>query len=71
MRVSIRYRHPVTGNSYYFVDLRSDLKPVGCTHIAAHRITVFEKKREAMKIVDHLVSLGYSVRVVPPYRKPV
>ena len=69
MRCSVLYRHPVTGNYYYFCDFRNDgkeLKPVGCFRCFRHKkATVFQTKKDATKIVKYLRSIGYSyVRIV-------
>lgn len=71
MRCYLKYIHPVTGNSYLFVDLHTVdgiLKPVGCLCCFKVRATIFETKRDAEKIADYLVSLGYrtSLRRVNP-----
>lgn len=69
LRVLLKYRHPVTGNCYYFVDYRrsdsGDLRPVGCMAYRKQNAMVFETKRDARPVVVHLASLGYlAVRTV-------
>lgn len=69
LRVLLKYRHPVTGNYYYFVDYRrldnGDLKPVGCMRYRRRNAMVFETKRDAKPVFEYLVSIGYSaVRMV-------
>ena len=65
MKCKVEYRHPVTGNYYYFVDFREvdgSLKPVGCfRHPISYsrNATIFSTKQEAMKVVHFLRSLGY------------
>ena len=62
----VRYRHPVTGNSYYFVKYRSDgVYPVG---ILPYRFRSgdakrFRTKAEAKVVAAQLTSLGYSVSI--------
>lgn len=62
----VRYRHPVTGNSYYFVKFSDDgVKPVGCF---PYRHTLgkskrFNTKKEAKVVAARLTSLGYSVSI--------
>lgn len=62
MKCSVRYRHPVTRNEYYFVDFRpsdGELKPVGRMPYKREWATVFSTKHEAKKVRDHLLAMGY------------
>lgn len=68
MRCIVAYIHPVNGCTYLFKDFKmvdGVLKPIGCFRHRRSEATVFETKRDAYKVVDHLKALGcvhYSVR---------
>lgn len=69
MSYRVKYRHPVTGNVYYFVDYRrSDsgaLRPVGCMALHIQKAMIFETERDAMPVAVDLAWNGYrSVKVV-------
>ena len=68
MKCKVLYSNPVTGCIYYFLDFHSVsgiLKPKGCLRFRRHEATVFETKKEAMKVVKYLNTLGYSyVRII-------
>ena len=67
MKYCLRYRHPVTGNFYYYVDLKpvgDKLFPVGCMPHRKHKATILYGQDEAKLIADHLVSLGYEVKII-------
>lgn len=71
MRCRIKYIHPTTGNIYYFVDFRTDgekLRPIGCLPYHRQNGTVFQTKREALKVSEYLVSLGYIRVFIVRYR---
>ena len=62
MKCRLKYTHPVTGNTYYFLDLRfngSELRPIGCLSYRKQYATIFHTKRDALKVSEYLVSLGY------------
>ena len=62
MYCRLRYRHPVTFNSYYFVKFRNDegdFRPVGCLSCRKDRSMLFKTKREAREVAVKLKSLGY------------
>lgn len=67
MRCLVSFRHPVTGNRYLFVDFRSNgdmLRPVGCFSYRKQFATVFHTKRDALKVVQYLVDVGYQARII-------
>lgn len=68
MRCYVMYLHPKNGNEYYFVDLRDrdgKLLPVGCfPYRMKRKATVFETKRDALRLASYLDSLGYKSCVV-------
>ena len=67
MKCRLAYRHPVTGNRYYFVDFKVKdgiLFPVGCFMSSlrySRRAMVFANKSEAKKVADYLKSISYDV----------
>ena len=68
MSYYLKYRHPVTGNEYYFVDLCLDgdkLRPVGCFPYRRHRFaTVFHIEEDVIKVFKYLLFLGYSTEII-------
>ena len=70
MRGYLRYRHPVTGNCYYYrkmmVSDGGGLRPVGCMRHRTHLAMEFPRKRDSSLVKRQLESLGYqNVRFVP------
>lgn len=67
MRWVIRYRHPVTGNRYYFKKLRQNgdqIKAVGVFPCYVDNATVFDCIKAAAPVYSLLVSLGYKAFIV-------
>ena len=65
----VKYRHPVTGNVYYFKDLRSkdgSLRPVGVMRYHRHMATIFQCDDDAERVRFHLTSLGYDAWLIDP-----
>lgn len=64
MMYCVKYTHPVTGNTWYFCDLRDVdgvLKPIGCMRYRRHLATVFQSKKDVQTLASYLSSLGYRV----------
>ena len=68
MKTLLRYTHPVTHSTFYFIDFNPNfdhLIPIGCLLDHKQNATVFQTKREALKVLKLLISLDYrDVRTV-------
>lgn len=64
----LKYRHPVNGNEFYFVDLHDEgdlLRPIGCMSYRRHQgATVFHSMDDAVNVVKYLFSLGYDAKII-------
>lgn len=67
----VQYRHPVTGNTYFFCRFSDEGVPIGCFKVTVlHRNVgmVFDTRSEALKVVSRLKSQGYFSEIID-YRK--
>lgn len=68
MKCRVKFLLPTCNHEFYFVDFREagdELKPVGCRMLRRYRdkAMIFETKRDAMKVVNYLLSMGYKAQV--------